>query len=295
MDEKNIESLPTREELINILKKTSEKSWKNNLEISDIEKWLKNYKGEVFKEHIEQHLALWLLSNFSFFNQDDIRHLCKILHRNLIHQIIQDLNIKDVNEEKKILGSIKYSAIGRASQSGNFLLYDFRYEASLKISNFYYPTNIENKEETIIAFIDDVFITGDTAENFFKKNQLNKCKIYYCSIFVTESAIEKLNKLGVTVIYCNLLDGKSRCFGEESIIFNKYPDLLQPTLKLVEHYGQKLYASGSLGYKDSQLCIGFYYNTPNNTLPIFWASKKEWTPIFVRRGGEKYDYKRKFI
>ena len=28
--------------------------------------------------------------------------------------------------------------------------------------------------------------------------------------------------------------------------------------------------------------FGFYYNTPNNSLPIFW-SKKEWYPIFERK------------
>ena len=30
-----------------------------------------------------------------------------------------------------------------------------------------------------------------------------------------------------------------------------------------------------LGYQDSELAFGFYYNIPDNTLPIFWADNKK--------------------
>ena len=28
--------------------------------------------------------------------------------------------------------------------------------------------------------------------------------------------------------------------------------------------------------------MGTYYNTPNNTLPVFWSEKNKWHPIFTR-------------
>ena len=28
--------------------------------------------------------------------------------------------------------------------------------------------------------------------------------------------------------------------------------------------------------------MGTYYNTPNNTLPIFWSDENSWQPIFQR-------------
>jgi hypothetical protein len=36
------------------------------------------------------------------------------------------------------------------------------------------------------------------------------------------------------------------------------------------------------GYADGQLSLGFFYNIPNNTLPIFWAESNDWKPIFKR-------------
>jgi hypothetical protein len=43
----------------------------------------------------------------------------------------------------------------------------------------------------------------------------------------------------------------------------------------------KLY-SPVLGHGECQLLLGFNYNTPDNSLPIFWSDKNQWKPIFKR-------------
>ena len=37
-----------------------------------------------------------------------------------------------------------------------------------------------------------------------------------------------------------------------------------------------------LGFNDGAYLIGFEYNTPDNTLPIFWGTSNNWKPIFTR-------------
>lgn len=283
---KAIEKLPSKEKLLSILKKTIEKSWKIDMDVGDIESWLDNFKGELFDSHDEQQLALWLLCNFTFYNEDDVRHLCKSLYNIFYHQILMDFSINTEKELADILSKVKFSAIGSASQSGSYLLYNFRHEAELSIKKFFYPTSLVPNSDTIVAFIDDVMLSGGSAVEFFENNlkDFKAKKIYYISFFVTEDAIKKLENIGIRVVYCSLLTERNKCFSPNSMIFSKYTDLLDVTQKLAEHYGTKVMSTNPLGHDDGQFCFGFYYNTPNNTLPIFWSNSKGWQPIFERRG-----------
>jgi len=47
----------------------------------------------------------------------------------------------------------------------------------------------------------------------------------------------------------------------------------------------------ALGWGDCQLLLGFYHNTPDNTLPVIWYDEDEinWYPIF-RRYNKKYNF-----
>ncbi|EGP5070112.1 hypothetical protein CUM88_03065 [Enterococcus faecium] len=296
MDKEIFDDFPSKENLVRILQKTIEKSWKNDMVERDIEEWLDNFKGEVFEKDTEQLLALWLLCNFTFYNQDDVRHLCKILYNSFFHQVIIDFSLSNEEEINEYMNNVSYAAIGRASESGNYLLYDFRQEADLNINKFFYPTNIKSDESTIVAFVDDVILSGTTATKFVKNNLKDlKCKkIYYLTLFATESAVEKLKKSNVEVVYCSILGERNQCFSEKSIIFSKYKKLFDPAKKVAMHYGKKLVPKDPLGYKNGQYSFGFYYNTPNNSLPIFWSSINSWIPIFERRVKRRNDRKRKF-
>ncbi|MDD4494870.1 MAG: hypothetical protein PHV32_11100 [Eubacteriales bacterium] len=68
-----------------------------------------------------------------------------------------------------------------------------------------------------------------------------------------------------------------------------------------EHYGIKILSNHvdlknhPLGFDDGQQMFGFYYNTPDNSLPIFWCNLDGWIPAFRRydklynREAMKYD------
>ena len=57
---------PSFETMMSVIKKVFEKSWKVDLDIEDINTWLKNFNGKFFDQEDEQRLALWLLCNFTY-------------------------------------------------------------------------------------------------------------------------------------------------------------------------------------------------------------------------------------
>ena len=275
---------PNCEKMIEIIKKTDQTSWQCDLSIEDINRWLSNYTGEIFDKNDEQRLALWMLCNFTYYNIHEVKHLCRIMYKKFVHDLISQEKIENVQTLKDILNSTYFSAIGKAGESGGLLLYYFRQETKLSQDRFSYPGCVPTGNDNIAVFIDDVCLSGGTAERFYH-NYLKETtfkRIYYIMMFATKEAVKKIKNLGISVICCYLLDERDQCFSTKSIMFFNYPLLREKAALMSKYYGEKIEKGKPLGHKDGQLCFGFFYNIPNNSLPIFWSSNN-WHPIFVRK------------
>lgn len=279
---------PSFEAMMSVLKKVFEKSWKVDLDIEDINSWLNNFTGIFFDKEEERRLALWLLCNFTYYNDTEINQLCSVLFKKFVHTLMSDYRLTSPEEVEDCIRKLKFTSIGRPSESGGLILYHFRQEARLSTDCFIFPTSKEAAESDIIVCIDDVMISGGTAQRFFHQNkEIFKCKkIYYLTLLSSNEALSKLNELNIPVISCAVLDERNRAFSEESLCFFKYPTLKKPAQILAEGYGKMIEPKKALGHKSGQYCFGFSYNIPNNSLPIFWSSSNGWKPIFYRK--EKY-------
>lgn len=282
------DDFPTIESMMDTLLKTFQQSWRVNLTCDDVEIWLKNFKGVFYDVESEHRIALWLLCNFTYFNENEVNHLCRILYSNFIHKVMTDRRLTTPEEIEVLLERSLFTAIGKASESGGLILYHFRQEVGLSINRFVFPTGLCDKDCDIIVCIDDVMISGDTAINFFNDNRdvLSGKTIYYLTILTSREAIDRLAEMNIKIIACAVLDERNKVFSDESLVFFKYPSLSIPALEMVTGYGRIINPRNPLGYKDGQYCFGFSYNIPNNSLPIFWSSKNEWKPIMCRK--EKY-------
>lgn len=198
------------------------------------------------------------------------------------------LRIESSEEVEARINTLKFTSIGRPSESGGLILYHFRQEARLSTDCFIFPTSIAATESDIIVCIDDVMMSGGTAQRFFYKNREDfaEKKIYYLALLSSNKALSKLQELNIKVIPCAVLDERNRAFSEESLCFFKYPALKETAKIMVEGYGKIIEPKKALGHMDGQYCFGFSYNIPNNSLPIFWSSSNGWNPIFCRK--EKY-------
>lgn len=286
MDVSFPDNFPTIEQMMVVLRKTFEKSWMLDRDIDDVFAWLNNFKGVVYQRADEQRLALWLLCNFTFYNSKEINHLCVILYKKMLHQMVCDSRLESEDEINSCLNNLFFTSIGNASESGGLILYHFRQEAQLSLDRFYFPTTLKEctTENDTILCIDDVMLSGGTASRFFYKGieNIRHKQIYYLALFTSPTAIDKLSKLGIKVIYTELIDDRSKAFSSNSLCFFNFPELRDLTKIMIEEYGRQIEPDNPLGYKDGQYCLGLYYNTPNNSLPIFWSTNK-WTPILPRK------------
>lgn len=280
------QNFPTMEEMMDMLQKMSKAAWQNDTSFSvqEIDNWLNNFKGKVTDADIEKRIALWLLCNFTFYNEKEIDHLCLIVYKKFLHEVAVENSIKEGSDLSLLLRNIYFAALGDASKSGGLMLYHFRQQSGLDLSSFYYPSAIPKNEKGIVVFVDDVTLSGGSAIKFFRNNltSMKYNKAYCLTLFASDEAKSTIESFGIKVLEATVLSDREKCFSKDSLVFADYPDLRELAEKIATTYGEMLYPGNPLGYKNGQYCFGMHYNTPNNTLPIFWSTK-QWIPIFQRK------------
>jgi hypothetical protein len=302
MDIENLfESFPSEEELLNIIRHTSATVWDNELVEKDIESWLANFKGKVFNLKYERLLALWLLCHFTYYNKEEVKHLCRVLYRDLIHLIVHDINPSNTEINNCVNEFFEKSNIispEETSGSGGFIAYFFRQENNLPIKGLFNFSidNIGDNIENIIV-IDDVTLTSGSdcqMHSFWEKakKKYPSKTFYLLTLVSSEDSINYLStKFNLKIVTTIKLDKRDKCFENESDIFYHFKDLIPIGKKFAEYYGEKIGITDSLGYRNGQYTFGFYYNTPDNSLPIFWGQRNGWIPI-LKRYHKNYRFKK---
>jgi hypothetical protein len=291
-----LKDFPTEKDLKRLIMHTSDVVWQpNELTEKEINKWLDNFKGEAIGNIEEERiLALWLLNHFVFYNEQEIRHLCKLVYKDFVHKQLISLPLKTnlTTAINTISSAFRFHYMGKPSESGSFILYYFRQENYLPMKYFLKFLDTEKDIEDNIIFIDDNTLTGERGSQafIFFSSLLPKMKKRILLTFIaTKKAIDSLKTINVEVISPIILDERDRCFNENSEIFIHHKSHLKTCEKMVSYYGNKIYPAKSLGFKNAQLMFGFFYNTPDNTIPIFWCENDGWYPI-VKRYDKKHIY-----
>lgn len=297
--DKLFDDFPSEEELVDIIRHTSTTVWESELVGKDIESWLSNFKGETCDIKYERLLALWLLSHFTYYNKHEVPHLCKVIYRDLIHKIVDGIDTLKTKPEDVVKDFFSKSNVissEETSGSGGFIAYFFRHENKLPMTLFNFSLeNISNETENIIV-IDDVTLSQGTAGQMYKfwtkaKVKYPKKNFYLLTLMASEASFKYLkSNFNIEIITAIRLDNRDKCFHDESDVFSSFGDptlkkeLIALTKKFAEHYGHKISISNlhPLGHADGQFTFGFFYNIPDNTLPIFWGQINGWIPILRR-------------
>jgi len=283
------DDLPSQSEMFRQIMVTGEAAWQNRLSRPQVEHWLSNFTGEVFNVDYEKQLALWLLCNFVFYNQNEVRHLCRTAFREFLHFALSSLprqHDRDWDDAaNKTLDNTRFYHLGRPGESGAFVMYFFRQENNLGMQNFLtQPDKLPANVDTIV-FIDDVVLSGQQAAPYLHRATAgyddNKRKVLLV-FFSTDEAEDLLRKNNISVISCIKLDDRSKCFSSDSNVFVNHPLHRESCKAIAEVYGAKLKPDHPLGYDNGQYAFGFYYNTPDNTLPIFWSEHGGWVSVMKR-------------
>ncbi len=245
--------------------------------VMHIEAWLENFSVT------EYELVYELIRHIKYYNNTDI-----------------DKMLKKMSDEIKgifnNLADIAFCPLGTcSSSSGSQFIYRLSKHLELQSRNFLNSTQLDDKLDRsyrAIVFIDDVIGSGKQATRYCERH-LKGLGIdkYYYSLVAFENGLKNLEKNSTfdMVFSVTVLTEAEKVFSDSSVILPD-PTVRNRIREIAQEYGEKLYPMGPLGYEDSQALIAFSYNTPNNTLPIIWASAKNekvkgltWNPLFERR------------
>lgn len=301
------------EHLLSKLKIFMETVWDNKISMDRITLWLNN-----FEEHEREDL-LFLLTQFIFLSKFQISNMLISIFRDFIkYSIIEDFRIKNshtldstlIKEHlRSTMLKTRFLPIGNPAGSSATLLYEFRGINRLQDNLFIERASIDTLTDDIehFIFIDDICGSGSQVKSFNTdivnniKTKYPLAKIHYYTLVGSDKGLNFISSLGWFTHIDSVvkLDESYKCFSDESRFFKNNSTDIEELKKTCSKYGLKLYESimlregypvaqakdHQLGYKDSQLILGFDHNTPDNTLPIFWYNEDmiDWTPIFPRK------------
>lgn len=142
-----------------------------------------------------------------------------------------------------------------------------------------------------LVVVDDMSGSGDSFINFYEKflkmyPQMSKPDIYFLVLNLSTIAIKKINHfakkndLKIILIY---LDLQSPAFKKDYILEN-------PAQQIFEYFkicNDCNITDGLLGFKSVQSLVSFEYNTPNDTLKLFWKDTAGYKALFKREERKK--------
>jgi len=184
---------------------------------------------------------------------------------------VQVLEAAGVPEDR-----LRFIPVGYVAKSGSVIAYYFRKQNKLKEDRFLSSNHVavlEHDTSLVPVLIDDFIGSGH--QSLQVVNELRAAarglqgRVIIAAIVGLESGIELLRRdPGIFPISADVVENGDLPFAEPSPIFPE-PSDRQAALEALTKYGQRLYPQHPLGYARSQGLIGFFYSTPNNTLPIF--------------------------
>ncbi len=300
------------------IQKLSTWLWGSSVLAKDIDLWLENF--QAIESDKEKYIALSLLSQFMFYDLREIRQAMKSIYKDkfILPLIIehrkntQSYKIKEYDDYiNDIMEKTVFASVGNPSESSSLLLYFFRQRNGLA-KNFFVHTHqlltedYKKSDLKYLIYIDDISGSGGQAVSILKgvlpkiKKKYPNIKILYFTIFATTIALKKLKDSNLFDMIDTVfeLDETYKVFSKESRYFNKNMDSKDKDFmeNICKNYYKTKWKLKSddisrkdgilnkdeCGYADGQLSLGFFYNIPNNSLPIFWADSDSWTPIFKR-------------
>ena len=279
------------DQLKSILNDMSIVAWDRRMEPSRLSRWLNNFDGHILgNKSVEQTLAAWILMNFTFYTENEVRALCKCIFDEYIHiKLIEYKNTNTLNNHSyvdkinHIIDNTLFFPLGNPSESGTSILYYFRQENMLSKKHFEPQTN---KIYENVVYIDDVTISGSQAANYINNISVKGIKKYILMLISTDETNDYFIKVlpEHMLISAIVLDKRSKCFSDDTFCFSgsNSSKLKAFAFKMCEGYGKELFNKSPLGFDNGQYIFGFYYNTPDNTLPIIWCQNEKWESAFRR-------------
>lgn len=276
----------TSTELLELIKSKQIVYNGNQISTDEIRSWLNQ-----FDSNINQRLVFKILQNLHYYSSANIRIKMK--------EIFSNIKTKKY-EGKTRVSNVIVSYLDAIGKSGVEYAKYFIDENSILQKNSTEKNKIleklNNNSFDYLVFVDDFMGTGKTIIDFIKELKRDFPDIFdkkieiiigvvsgflYAKEYV-EKEFEKLQINNIKIVICEPLNESDKCFSDESKIFTN-PDDRRNARDICWEKGNYLVSNNPLGFGDCQSIVVFPDTCPNNSLPILWAEKEDFKPLFKRK------------
>lgn len=313
--------MDTENQLRKKVRVLNERLWSGRIGWPDVERWLDNFDDGHGSGEAERLHALYLLSQFIYFSEEEIRELLRAVYRDLYrYPIVEQIrkNHGDTLDPAVIdpeleaeLAATRFLGIGNPSESGAHLLYYLRQENKIPNNRFMSVSGLFNGDMASpgvgladpsirrLVFIDDFCGAGSQAIRYSKeplralraieKRTGTRPHVSYLVVAALGDGLKEIrDKTSFDQVEAVFkLDESYRAVSPGS---RHFPVELPEGISLSEaralalKYGKWLDPDQPLGFDAGELLLGFNHNVPDNTLPIIWWNEPTppWQPIFKR-------------
>jgi hypothetical protein len=240
--------------------------WENRISKQDIEDWLRNFKSQPRID--VRKLAIDLLLGFIYYNEAEIKFLCKhafseYKRQRIKEKILTGQSIKAAEQSfRQSIQRTKFT--GKAGDSSGYFCYYFRQFNGLPQESFINSIGEIQPDTDTLIIIDDFIGTGDsviTNQKMLKDNglfkQFSKIQVYYISLIVTEAGLQLIQSSdpSCNLIYSELLSQDYKVFSHNTKILPDYSEENRNQAQIVcKEIGKFLEGEdNALGYKNSAL------------------------------------------
>ncbi len=247
--------------------------------------WFKQFETQKDKATV-----IKLLKHFDYYDANRFREAMVRQHDTLMTKLGADY---DLDKAK-----FTHFAVGK---SGGLVQYFYRQantlsnQSVMSFERAVKPQRIDpDKPIETLVVLEDFLGSGAEANYFFgkldealKENNYHYKNIVFMPAVAYQEGIDLLNEkypwLDVIAdrVLPKVMDVEHPDFSESDqrdieALVNKYDHV----------YPNSLYNRPDIttpfGYRNGQSLVGFFFNTPSNTLPIFWSEFSDWQPLLQR-------------
>lgn len=268
---------------------------KNVVSPLNIIKWLNNFQESELKYAID------IASNITIYTSYEIE---EIIDKSL-NKLFSRLQKNEV---------LIIHPIGNFGKSGSMISYflqktDYykRNRSKIKLLAAINNINFDTNKVYNLILVDDFVGTGNSIAEYFNKSitplRESFNTIDFVGIAGMLEGVKNINPLFNNIeiptsnIFKKAFSSEASYFGyrnyrEHREMCYKYGILLTKATKIREDKTKRY--DDALGYENSQALVSFSHGSPNNSLPIIWANKKDWFPLIPRYFSDKISVSKEF-
>lgn len=263
-----------------------------------LDRWLSQF--ELTERDPLIRMLTCLLANY-YFSEEHCRRLCiemgqRLLGLDGVQGHPSRVLVVPVGPPSKSGGIISYML--RVGSGLRFGFEDHSFKDRLLAGDSGVRERLQRAQWLVL--LDDFLGTGRTVKDEIQKMKkglriirMDGKNLAVATLVGYRGAIEAVEKEGITVIV-----PKNTILGDAEALRSKGRSNLSLVREDIENIRAacksktRLYRSFRgiempFGYNNNGSLVVFYYNTPNNSLPILWSREPGWFPLFPRRHAPK--------